>query len=100
MALIEVLDGKLHAFELILALHGVGAGPRNGGADRDRVPLRSVRPGAERRLVFGECGQDQSGRQQRAPGEPRAGPEQAPPRQRPKVISIEIAGHENSSRIV
>ena len=47
IARIEVLNGKLHAFELILALNGVGARTRNGGADRDRVALRAGRPGAK-----------------------------------------------------
>ena len=34
MAFIDVVDGELHALELILALNGVRAGERHGGADR------------------------------------------------------------------
>ena len=52
VALIEVLDGKLHALELILALYGVGARTRHGSADRDRVALRAGRPSADGRLVI------------------------------------------------
>src|SRR5262249_55195823 len=37
--------------ELVLALNGVGACTGNGGADRDRVPLRAGRPSANWRLV-------------------------------------------------
>ena len=51
IALIEVFDGKLHALEFILALHGVGACARHRGADRDRIALRAGRPSAERRLI-------------------------------------------------
>ncbi len=54
MSLVDVLDGKLHALELILALHRVSTGPRHGGADRHRRALRAGRPGAERRLIVGE----------------------------------------------
>ena len=30
VAVIDVLDGELHAFELVFARHGVGAGARHG----------------------------------------------------------------------
>ena len=55
MAPVDVLDGKLHALELIFALHRIGAGARHGGADGHRWALRAGRPGADRRLICRVC---------------------------------------------
>ncbi len=35
MAAVDVLDGELHALELVFALHRIGAGARHGRADGD-----------------------------------------------------------------
>ena len=52
VALVEMLDGELHALELVFALRGVRAGAGDSGADCDQVAPRAGRPGAERRLVL------------------------------------------------
>src|SRR5262249_25470491 len=55
---------KLHAFELILALHGIGAGARHGRTNGDRVARRAGWPCPDRRLILCER-QPRKGRHRR-----------------------------------
>ena len=52
---VDVLDGELHALELVFARFGVSAGARHGDAHRYRVAGCSVRPGPDRRMVRRQC---------------------------------------------
>jgi hypothetical protein len=54
MALVDVLDRKLHALELVLALHGIGAGARHRGADGHGGAGAAVRVGPDRWLISGK----------------------------------------------
>ena len=53
MVFIDVVDGELHALELVVARSGVRAGERHRGPDGDRIARRASRPSADRRLVIG-----------------------------------------------
>ena len=52
VSLVDVLDGELHALELVFTLRRVGAGARHGRADGDGRAGRARRPCSDRRLVL------------------------------------------------
>src|SRR6185312_11835412 len=54
VTLVDVLDGELHALELVGPLGRVATGERHAGAGVDGAAGRAGRPRADRRLVGGE----------------------------------------------
>jgi hypothetical protein len=98
MAGVDVLDGKLHALELVLSRFSVGAGAWHRGADGHRGAGAAVRKRADRRLISGERTVDECEPANAAGGqgaEPRSGcdrlPQETPPRERRPGLFV--SGH-------
>jgi hypothetical protein len=98
MAGVDVLDGKLHALELVLSRFSVGAGTRHRGPDGHRGSGAAVRERADGRLIGGERAVHECEPAHAAGGkgaEPRSGcdrlPQETPARERGPGLFV--SGH-------